>query len=101
MQEVENLPSTQREILLTFTHDAKHSLLDHIWTVNIQEHNISIAKAHLTISQLEYRQQYVVRFKGFNYKTTASQALRLLRPYGGMSYYFQQNIAYIAFKSAD
>ncbi len=101
IQEVNNLPSTQREILITFDHYAKLSLLDHIWSVNIKGHNISIAKAHLSISQLDYRQHYVVGFKGFNHKTTESQALRLLRPYGSMSCHFHNNLAYIAFKSAD
>ena len=101
IQEVDNLPPTQKEILITFDNNAKHSLLDNIWAVNIQGHNISIAKAHLTNSQLDYRKKYVAGFKGFNHKITESQALRLLRLYGGISCYFQQNLAYITFKSAD
>src|SRR6266542_6440275 len=59
-----------------------------------------MAKAHLTVSQLAHRKLHIAEFKGFNYKTTESQALRLFRPYGGMSCYFQQNIAFVAFKTA-
>ncbi len=54
IQEVDKLPPIQREILITFNNNAKISLLDNIWIVNIQGHNISIAKAHLTNSQLDY-----------------------------------------------
>ncbi len=79
----------QRELLITFNHNAKQSLLDQIRAVNIYGYNISIARAHLTDSQLKYRQQFVVGFRGFHYQTTESQALRLLRPYGGMTCYFQ------------
>src|SRR6266498_3819703 len=99
IQEVEHLPPNRREIIITFDRYAKHSLLDNIWAVNIRGYNISIAKAHLNDSQLDYRKTYVVGFKGFHHKTTESQALRLLRPYGGMTCYFHQNFAYIAFKS--
>jgi len=101
MQEVDNLLPLQREMIITFDHNVKHSLLEHIWAVNIQGYNISIAKAHLSNSQLNYRHQYVVGFRGFHHKITESQALRLLRPYGGMTCYFHQNLAFIAFKSAD
>ena len=80
---------------------AKLSLLNHIWTVNIQGYNISIAQSYLTDSQLEYRKIHVAGFKGFYYKTTESQALRLFRLYGGMSCYFHQNIVYVAFQTAD
>ena len=101
IQEVENLPPTQREVIITFDSEARLSLLDQIWAVNIKGHNISIAKASLTDSQLDYRKKYVVSFKGFHYRTTESQALRLIRPYGGMYCHFHQNIAYVAFKSSD
>jgi len=101
IQDVDNLPTMQRELLITFNHKAKISLLDHIWAVNVQGYNISIARAHLSDSQLKYRQQYVIGFRGFHYQTTESQALRLLRSYGGMTCYFQQNLAFVAFKSAD
>ncbi len=77
IQEVENLPSTQREILITFDQHTRINLLDHIWAVNVQGHNISVAKAHLTISQLDYRKLHVAGFHGFNYHTTESQALRV------------------------
>ncbi len=50
IQKVNNLPPTQRELLIMFDNNAKHSLLNNIWTVNIQGHNISIANAHLTNS---------------------------------------------------
>ena len=98
IQEVANLPSTQREVLCTFDTTANLRLLDHIWAVNIQGYNISLAKAHYNNHQLAYRKHHVAGFRGFNYKTTESQALRTFRPYGGMTYYFHQNLAYIAFK---
>src|SRR6266540_4076684 len=101
IQEIENLPSTQREILIIFDKHARINLLDHIWAVNVREHNISLIKAHLTDFQLDYRKLHVVGFKGFNYKTMESQALRVFRPYGGMSCQLHQNIAYIAFKTAE
>ena len=77
IQEVEQLPPTRREILITFDDQAKLSLLNHIWSVNIQGYNISIAQSHLPESQLDYRKKHVAGFKGFHYKTTESQALRL------------------------
>src|SRR6266540_232233 len=99
LTEIDHLPPSQREILITFDSQARLSLLDHIWAVNVRGYNISIAKAHLTTTQLDYRKAHVASFKGFNYRTTESQALRLFRPYGGMSCHFHQNIAYLAFKS--
>ena len=76
-------------------------MLDNIWAVNIRGYNILLAKTHLTNTQLEYRKLHVAGFKGFNYKTTESQALRIFRPYGGMTCHFHQNLAFIAFKTAD
>ncbi len=76
-------------------------MLNHIWAVNIRGYNISLSKAHLTTSQLDYHKSHVTDFKGFNYKTTESQALRVFRPYRGMSCHFHQNIAYITFKTKD
>ncbi len=35
IQEVENLPPTQRELLITFDQHARIGLLDHIWAVNV------------------------------------------------------------------
>ncbi len=101
LQEIDNLPPHRREILCYFDSSANSRLLEHIWAVNIQGYNISIAKAHFTDRQLEYRKQFVAGFRGFHYKTTESQALRKFRPYGGMSCYFHQNLAYIAFKTYD
>jgi len=76
LTEVENLPSTKREILITFDHHARISLLDNIWAVNIKGYNVPISKAHLTDSQLKVRNLHVAGFKDFNYRTTESQALR-------------------------
>ena len=101
MQEVDNLPAPQWEILCTFNPATNFRLLNSIWAVNVQGYNLSITKAHLTTTQLDYRKQHVAGFRGFNHRTTESQALRLFRPYGGMSGYFHQNIAYIAFKTYD
>ncbi len=101
IQDIKNLSPTQREILIIFDKNVRISLLDHIWAVNIRRYNISMAKAHLTDSQLDYRKLHVAGFKGFNYKTTESQALRVFRPYGGMSCVFHQNLAYIAFRTAE
>ena len=101
IQELANLPSTQRELLITFDHHARINLLDHIWAVNISRYNIPLARAHFSDSQLDYRKIHVAGFKRFNYKTTESQALRIFRPYGGMTCHFQQNLAFIAFKTAD
>ncbi len=72
LKEVDNLPAHQREILCTFNASAKIQLLKHIWAVNVQGYNLSIAKAHLPNAQLEYRKQYVAGFRGFNYKITES-----------------------------
>ncbi len=91
IQEIANLPSTQREVQIIFDRHARFQLLDHIWAVNVREYNIPIAKAHLSDDQLAYRKLHIAGFKGFNYKTTESQALRLFRPYGGMSCHLQQN----------
>ncbi len=101
IQKVTQLPSTKREIIVTFDKHARINLLDHIWAVNVHGHNISLAKVHLTDLQLAYHKNHVTGFKGFNYKTMKSQALRLLRPYGRMTCYFHQNIAYIAFKTEE
>ncbi len=101
IHEIDNLPSIQREILITFDEQAKISLLDHIWAINVRGHNISLTKAHLTDSQLKYHNLHVTSFKSFSYKTTESQALRVFRPYENMSYQLHQNIAYIAFKTND
>jgi len=72
IQEVDQLPPSSRELIITFDSHAKHSLLKKIWAVNIRGYNISIAKAHITDSQLDYRKKYVVGFKGFHHKTTKS-----------------------------
>ena len=101
LQEVDYLPLTHREVLCTFASSANLRLLEHIWAVNIQGYNISIANAQFSAQQLDYRKHYVVGFRGFHYQTTESQALRLLRPYGGMTCYFHQNLAYIGFKTYD
>jgi len=101
VQEVEHLPLTHREVLCTFDSDANLKLLQHIWAVNIQGYNISIANAQFSDQQLDYQKKYVAVFRGFHYRFTESQALRLLRPYGGMTCYFHQNLAYIGFKTYD
>ncbi len=101
IQKIDNLPSIQRDVLITFDKHVRINLLNHIWAVNIRGHNISLAKAQYTDTQLEYHKLHIIGFKGFNYKTTESQALRVFRPYGGMLCQFHQNIAYIAFKTAD
>ena len=77
LTEVDHLPPTQREILITFDFQARINLLDHIWAVNVRGYNISLSKIHLTTFQLEYRKSHVAGFKGFNYRTTESQALRV------------------------
>ena len=77
LTELDHLPLTQREILITFDPHARITLLDHIWAVNIRGYNISLAKAHLSTFQLDYHKSHVTGFKGFNYKTTESQALRV------------------------
>jgi len=87
--------------IIIFDQSAKLALLNIVWSVNIKGYNISIAPAHLSDTQIAYRKEHVAGFKGFPSTTTASQALRTLRPYGGLNCYFHQNIAYIAFKSAD
>src|SRR6266540_2289412 len=48
IQEVNQLPSTKREIMITFDQHARINLLDHIWAVNVHGHNFSLAKAYLT-----------------------------------------------------
>ena len=55
----------------------------------------------MTDQQLDYRKLHVAGFRGFAHTVTASQALRILRPYGGMTCYFHQNVAYVAFKTED
>src|SRR6266540_3742733 len=99
IQDVDQLPPTQREILITFDRHARINLLNHIWAVNVKGYNISIAHTSITNSQLEQRKLFVAGFRGFHYRTTESQALRIFRPYEGMSCQIHQNIAYIAFKT--
>ncbi len=101
LQEVDHLPPNHREVLCTFDSSANLRLLEHIWAVNIQGYNISIANVRFSAQQLDYRKQYVAGFRGFHHQTTESQALRQLRPYGRMTCYFHQNLAYIGFKTYD
>src|SRR6266540_4326921 len=101
IQDVDHLPSTQREILITFDRHARLKLLNHIWAVNVKGYNISIAHTSINNSHLEQRKLFIAGFRGFNYRTTESQALRIFRPYGGMSCQIHQNMAYIAFKTEE
>ncbi len=72
IHDVNNLPPTQREILLTFDRHAQINLLNHIWAVNVKGYNISIAHTSITNAQLGQRKLYVAGFCGFHYKITES-----------------------------
>ena len=85
----------------TFDNSVNFKLLTIIWNVNIKGYNIFITFAHLIDQQIAYHKHYIVGFQGFFHHITECQAFYTIHLYGGLNCYFDQNITYITFKSAN
>lgn len=90
-----------RNVHVTFDSKNLKQEINNLWSVNIYGNCIRISDIRLNIQQLKDRNKFVAGFKGFHKKLTSSQAIRALKPFGGKTCYFHNNIAYIAFESKD
>src|SRR3989337_759170 len=89
----------QRDVTITFQSTNTNKWLFKTWSVNINGQCIRIAHNDESSDSLKARNNFVAGFKGFKNNTTPAHALRSLRPFGGKSCYFHNNIAYINFET--
>jgi hypothetical protein len=92
---------SNRDVIITFSKLRKPQQLKEAWVVNISKYCIRCAHIDTSVDELKLRTRFVAGFKGFKEYTTASEAMRTMRPYNGRTCYFHGRIAYFAFATEE